>query len=135
MFSISTKGDYGLLILSDIAQQQRAGKLCVSLSEIAEKKKLSLKYISQIATILKEAGFITSKEGKGGGYSLAKKPTEISLMQVLEALEGPVAPVKCSSEQKDLCHCEASCGMKNTWQGATTLLKDYLSSKTLADTL
>ncbi len=122
-------------MLTAIANAQAAGKAQVSLSEIAEEKKLSLKYISQLATTLKEAGLLNSKEGKGGGYSLTRKPSEITLIQVLEALEGPVEPVKCSSEKKDACHCEAGCGMKQTWQGATELLKNYLSSKTLADTL
>lgn len=137
MFQISTRGDYGLLLLSALAESKREGKKCVSLTSLAEEKKLPLKYLSQIAHTLKEAGFLTSKEGRDGGYTLSKEPTEITLMDVLEVLEGPIAPVRCCKEKTDAscCASAANCGVKNTWQGATSLLTNYLKTHTLADTM
>ncbi len=95
MFKISTRGDYGLLMLSALAKMQRDGREFVPLKEIAMAKKLSIPYVSQIILCLKEAGFVTSKEGRDGGYRLAKDAAQIPMMEVLEVLEGPIAPVKC----------------------------------------
>lgn len=134
MFHISTKGDYGLVLLSTLAAHQAQGKVKVSLREVAGEKKLPLKYLSEIAHDLKAAGIITSKEGRDGGYTLAKTPSEISLIDVLEALEGPVEPVKCCSKEKN-CTIQSSCGVKNTWKEATNMMREFLKNKTLADTI
>jgi len=135
MFKISTKGDYGLLLLSAIAEKTNAGRAFVSLNEIAKERKLSLPYLSQIILPLKEAGLVKSKEGRDGGYCLAKAPREISLMQILEALEGPVAAVRCCGDKSAECGSKSSCNLKSTWQEANTVLVTFLGSKTLEDTL
>ena len=135
MFKISTKGDYGLLLLSGIAEQQRAGKRFVSLKEIAAKKHLSLPYLSQIITPLKEAGLVSSKEGRDGGYALTRAPRDISMMEILEVLEGPVSPVRCCGNEKGKCGSEAYCNVKSTWQDANRMLSNFLRTKTLEDAL
>lgn len=133
MFKVSTKGDYGLLLLAALAEKRQTGARLVSLKEIAKEKKLSLPYISRIITLLKKAGLVESKEGKNGGYSLAKNPREISLMQILEVLEGPVSLVKCCSNAQAKCVSESFCGIKQTWQAAKGLLTAFLRSATLED--
>lgn len=134
MFHISTKGDYGLLLLSSLAAHHAQGRSKISLREVSDEKKLPLKYLGEIAQELKRAGIISSKEGRDGGYWLAKAPHEISLIEVLEALEGPVEPVKCCSKEKT-CTIQSSCGVKATWQEATTMMREFLKNKTLADTM
>lgn len=140
MFKISTRGDYGLLFLSALAEKIQAGRQFVSLKEIAAEKHLSVAYLTQIALPLKRAGFLKSKEGREGGYTLTKKPAEIRLIDVLETLEGPVAPVRCC-ESNDVgvaakkCGSENFCNVKSIWHAAQLQLKQFLSSKTLADTL
>ncbi|MEK9132728.1 MAG: Rrf2 family transcriptional regulator [Patescibacteria group bacterium] len=136
MFKISTKGDYGLLLLSALAEKAGDGRTFISLKEIARAKKLSLSYISQIIIPLKNAGFVLSKEGKEGGYRLAKSPNKITIMEILEALEGPVSPVKCCCPGASAkCGSEAECNVKATWMGAKMMLMNFLRKKTLADTL
>lgn len=135
MFKISTKGDYGLLFLSALAEKASKGRKFVSLNEIAKEKRLSLPYLSQIALPLREAGLIFSKEGKSGGYCLAKPANKITIMKILEALEGPVEPVKCCKLKSASCECESVCAMKSTWMDAKKILADFLKKKTLADTI
>jgi len=139
MFKISTKGDYGLLLLSALARSWGKSEF-LSLKEIAEKEKLPLAYLSQIISELKGAGLVTSKEGRDGGYQLSRAPGEITLIKALEILEGPISPVKCckSEEEKKSskgCACEATCTVKPVWKEAQEHLTKYLEKKTLADTI
>lgn len=137
MFKISTKGDYGLLLLAELAQAQIKGKKFVSLQEIADAKKLSTRYLSQIITPLKRAGLVKSREGKFGGYTLAKKPSEITVMKILEVLEGPLSPVKCCDARikriHGKCGSENFCQIKGLWMQAKFMLAKFLHEKTLKD--
>ncbi|MBI2638704.1 Rrf2 family transcriptional regulator [Candidatus Peregrinibacteria bacterium] len=135
MFKISTRGDYGLLMLSALAEKMKSGKQYVSLKEVAEAKKLSIPYLSQIIIPLKEAGLVKSKEGRDGGYALKKPANEITIMEILEVLEGPVTPVRCCGDKKAKCGSEPMCNVKFTWQSAKSLLIHFLRTKTLEDTL
>lgn len=134
MFKVSTKGDYGLLLMTALAEHfVKNGMALVSLKMIAEEKNLSLSYISQLILPLKNAGLVLSKEGLGGGYLLAKHPSEISLLEILEALEGKIAPVKCTSAKLEKCQCENSCNAKSAWHDAISLLAHHLESRKLFD--
>jgi Rrf2 family cysteine metabolism transcriptional repressor len=135
MFKISTKGDYGLLLLSALAEKMKEGREFVSLKEVAQAKKLSLPYLSQIVIPLKEARLVKSKEGREGGYALARPAREISIMEILEVLEGPVAPVRCCDKKKGKCGSEPYCQVKFTWQSAKSMLVYFLKTKTLEDTI
>jgi len=134
MFKISTKGDYGLLLLSSLAEKYEANGGFVSLKELAKEKKLSLPYLSQIIIPLKNAKLVESKEGREGGYRLASPPNEITIMQVLEILEGPVSPVRCCSADKKCCS-RTRCNLQATWLSAKTMLIKFLREKTLADVI
>jgi Rrf2 family protein len=137
MFEISTKGDYGLLLLSTLADKMREGREFVSLKEIAREKKLSMSYLSQIIMPLKRAGIVDSREGRSGGYFLTKKPGEITLMKVLETLEGPISPVRCCGQkglrQGQKCGSENICNVKSVWVQAKIVLAQFLQKKTLED--
>lgn len=135
MFRISTKGDYGLLLLSALAEVYQNDTAFVALKEIAKAKNLSLSYISQIILPLKNAGLVLSREGAHGGYRLAKPPHEISMFEILEALEGPIAPVRCCDNKAGKCGSESYCNVKYTWQDARVLLGQFLKTKTLANIL
>lgn len=133
MFKISTKGDYGLLLLAALAKVHADGKSFVALKEIASAKHLSLPYISQIVNSLKRAGLVESKEGLGGGYRLSRSPDSITVIEILEALEGPVAPVKCCTANKEKCGAEPYCEVKSTWHEAKKMMIEFLRNKTLKD--
>lgn len=105
MLSISRKSDYGLLLLTLLAKKRADG--FVSIKSLAGKSRLPYRFLSQIAGELKDAGFLESKEGVSGGYRLKKKPEKISVGQVLDVLEGSLAPVECL-RGKD-CVCEEFC--------------------------
>src|SRR3989344_1308713 len=126
MFKVSTKGDYGLLFLSALAQFMREGKKYVALKEISKAKHLSLPYLSQIASKLRAAGLVESKEGREGGYCLSRPAAEISLISILEALEGPVEPVRCCGNKAGKCGSEPYCNVKFTWQSAKTMMVHFL---------
>lgn len=135
MFKISTKGDYGLLLMSALAEKIKEGRTYVSLREIAVAKKLSPPYLSQIILPLKKAGLVKSKEGRDGGYALARPAEKITMMEVLEVLEGPVSPVRCCGNTKARCGSESHCQVKFAWREAKVLLAQFLKTKTLEDTL
>lgn len=135
MFKISTRGDYGLLLLSTLASKTREGATFVSLREVAKEKKLPLPYLEQIVIPLKRAGLIESREGKGGGYRLSRAPREITMMEVLEVLEGPVTPVRCCGNTEKKCGSESLCNVKSSWQDAQSMLIQFFKNRTLQDTI
>lgn len=91
---ISTKGRYGLRAVIDIAIHGDSEP--VSLSDIAVREDISVSYLEQLIAKLRRADIVTSVRGAKGGYSLAKPKNEISVGDVLRALEGDLAPVNCS---------------------------------------
>ena len=91
---LSTKGRYGLRALIDLAQHGGEGP--VSITSIAERQEISERYLEQLMSKLKKAGIIQSIRGAQGGYVLAKELEEVSVGEVLRALEGDLNPVECS---------------------------------------
>ncbi len=131
MFNISTKSDYGLIVMVELAKKYQKDYL--SLSEIAKDKKLSSAYLVQIIQPLIKAKLIESKEGKGGGYKLLKAPTQISLLEIIEALEGPANLVKCLRDTKTKCSCFFDCDMKRIWPAIIEDVKSVLNKRRLSD--
>lgn len=112
---ISTKGRYGLRALIDLAQYSEIEP--VSISSIATRQAISEGYLEQLMSLLKKAGLIKSIRGAGGGYVLAKDINEISVGDVLRALEGSLQPVECSAfSQEDSCEASGVCVTKYVWQ-------------------
>lgn len=112
---ISTKGRYGLRALIDLAQYSEIEP--VSINSIATRQGISEGYLEQLLTLLKKAGLIKSIRGAGGGYVLAKEMNEISVGDVLRALEGSLQPVECAAfSQEDSCEAAGGCVTKYVWQ-------------------
>jgi Rrf2 family protein len=88
---ISTRGRYGIRLLIDLAEHM--GESHVSLASVAERKKISIRYLEQVAVILRRAGLIRSVKGASGGYALAKNPQEIIIGDALRVLEGDMLVV------------------------------------------
>lgn len=130
MFDVSTKVDYSLLIMLTLAKNN--GGAVVALSDIAEHNHISPKYLSQLMTSLKQAELVVSREGKGGGYSLAKAPQNISLRDIVEAVDGPLQLVKCMDAAQ---HCPADqhCHTKPIWSSLKKDIYNLLEAKTLAE--
>lgn len=112
---ITTKGRYGLRALIDLAQYSEIEP--VSISSIASRQGISERYLEQLMTMLKKVGLIKSIRGAGGGYVLAKELSEISVGDVLRALEGNLEPVECTAfSQEDTCAAAGGCVTKYVWQ-------------------
>jgi len=105
----------------------------LSLTDIAKDKKLSPAYLTQIIQPLIKAKLIASKEGKGGGYKLLKAPAQISVLEIIEALEGPANLVKCLRDKKVKCSCFLNCEIKSVWPVIIEDVKKVLRERKLED--
>ena len=97
---LSTKGRYGLRAMIDLARYSENEP--VSISSIAARQDISERYLEQLVGLLKKAGLVRSIRGATGGYVLARNSGEISVGDVLRALEGSLEPVKCAADRKSV---------------------------------
>ncbi|HIZ81637.1 MAG TPA: Rrf2 family transcriptional regulator [Candidatus Mediterraneibacter pullistercoris] len=112
---LSTKGRYGLRALIDLAQY--SGDAPVSITSISARQDISERYLEQLMSMLKKAGLVSSVRGAGGGYVLAKDIKEISVGDVLRALEGSLEPVDCAGlDPGGGCQVSDNCVTKYVWQ-------------------
>jgi len=112
---LSTKGRYGLRAMIDMARFSVTDP--VSISNIAARQGISEGYLEQIVALLKKAGLVTSIRGAGGGYILSRSTDEISVGEVLRALEGSLDPVKCTANDSDTaCASKDECVTRYVWQ-------------------
>ena len=112
---ISTRGRYALRFLMDLALH--GGERYIPLREISARQDISLKYLEQIVSLFQKNGFLKSTRGASGGYVLARNPEEISVGDVLRALEGSLEPVKCAAfSDGEECMAAGGCVTKYVWQ-------------------
>lgn len=124
---LTSKGDYGIILMASLAKYQ--DKYPHSLTEIAASSRLPRDFLAQIAFELRHANLLSAKRGKAGGYYLTRRPEMISLIEILEALEGPLRTAPCQETQ-----CSASdCLTRGFWQVLQQHLHKTLRRITLAD--
>lgn len=112
---LSTKGRYGLRAMIDLAQY--SGDAPVSIISISERQDISERYLEQLVALLRKAGLVRSIRGAGGGYVLAKDMKEISVGDILRALEGSLEPVECPGlDPAGSCKSADSCVSKYVWK-------------------
>jgi Rrf2 family protein len=132
MFRLSRRGDYGLVFLLFLAEKDKNQP--ISLAKISKEKRLPKKYLAQLALSLKQAGIIDSREGVKGGYFLKKDPEKVSILEIIQALEGPFSTTLCQANPGK-CLVEPFCPSKNPWFEITQKMILSLQEKTLADFL
>ncbi len=125
---LSTKGQYGTRALLDLALHP--GREPVLLKDIAQRQQISLRYLEHLITPLIAAGIVMSTRGPRGGVSLAKPPEEIRLSEVIQLLEGSMAPVECVNNPR-LCSRSASCVTRDVWSELKKAMDGVLESTTL----
>ena len=134
---LSKRGEYGLRAMIVLATPDQDGKIpVVQIREIAEREQMPAKFLEQILLALRNSGFLHSKMGVGGGYHLARPPSEISLGQIVRVLDGPLAPVKCVSQMAyEPCGCpdEQTCGLRLVMGDVRNAIADLLDGTSLAD--
>ncbi|HPD14925.1 MAG TPA: Rrf2 family transcriptional regulator [Planctomycetota bacterium] len=92
---LSKKGIYALRVLPHLADGY--GKEALSAATLAKREGISVKYLEQVLTTLRKAGFLVSERGKEGGYALRVPPQQVTLGDVIRAVDGPLAPIPCAS--------------------------------------
>lgn len=114
---------------------RRYGAGPASLTEIALDEDLPRAYLEQLVTSLRDAGLVTSTRGARGGYELSAMPDQIRMSDVLRALEGPIAPMICASDEPDHATCDRStrCTVNVLWIRVRDAITGTLEGMTLAD--
>lgn len=128
---ISTKGRYALRVMIDIAEHADEGN--IPLKDIADRQAISKKYLEIIVRELVSGGLVTGTSGKGGGYQLSRKPEEYTVHEILERMEGTLAPVACLECNAEPCPRASVCKTLPMWKEFDTLIRSFLENKTLAD--
>ncbi len=112
---LTKRGEYALRALIDFGIAYELGRPLIKVGELVEKEHLPVKFLEQILMQLREAGYIQTKRGKGGGYFLARPPKEIRLGDVIRLIDGPLAPIACVSQtayERCTCPDEEHCGLR-----------------------
>jgi Rrf2 family cysteine metabolism transcriptional repressor len=141
----STKAEYGVRVMVGLArraaQTPDGAEAVVPLAEIAEHDGLPLAYLEHLVARLRKAGLVDSRRGSRGGYMLSRPATEITMAEVVEALEGTIAPIECISQSADgsiVCSRESrdpthACPAKLLWTRVRFSIVRTLQETTLAD--
>lgn len=131
---LSTRGHYGLKAMFDLAEHY--GSEPIPLKTVAERQNISDNYLEQLIAVLRKAGLVKSVRGAQGGYILAREPGNITVGDIIRAMEGPIAPVDCVSEVEPTeCDQAESCITRMVWARVRDSLAEVMDSITLADML
>lgn len=127
---LSTRARYGVRFMTALAREY--GEKPLFLKDVAESEEISGKYLSLIVIPLRTAGLIKSLRGAHGGYSLAKTPGEITLCDIVEALDGETCLVRCVKEPST-CSRAAICPTRDIWSVLGDKIRESLKSITIAE--
>ena len=133
---ISKRGEYALRALIDLGIASELGWPMLQISELASKEKLPIKFLEQIFAQLKAVGYVKSRRGKFGGYSLARPMKRIKFGGVIRLIDGPLAPIRCVSQTSYArCSCpdEVHCGLRMLMLDVRNAISTVLDRFTLAD--
>lgn len=131
MMRVSTKGRYALRMMIDLAQTEE--NMPIALRDIAQRQQIPIKYTENIISLLLRAGLVKSTRGKSGGYHLRKAPSEYQVYDIIAAAEGNLTPVQCLDSESPECPMQNKCATLPIWRGLNEVVRNYLSSITLAD--
>ena len=150
---ISTKGRYALRVMIDLAEHiyptdqtgtgtqpaytagGEAGPVYIPLKDIAERQEISKKYLEIIVKDLVNGGLVRGISGKHGGYTLCRRPEEYPVGEIIELMEGPLAPVACLLGGSAECPRAGSCETLPMWTEFDRMVHDFFYSKKLSDLL
>ena len=128
---LSTRARYALRLMIDLADHARPGSP-TALREVARRQQISKRYLEQLATVLKHANLVVAAIGRGGGYSLPRRPEEIKVSEIVRATIGEINIVDCVAH-KQLCDRAELCPSRDLWVELNRRIWDTLDGFTLAD--
>ncbi|WP_168013650.1 SUF system Fe-S cluster assembly regulator [Halomonas salinarum] len=128
MLKLSRLTDYAAVVMAQIARHPEQPHAA---ADLAEEVQLPQPTVSKTLKMLVRAGLLTSQRGAQGGYRLARPASQISAVDIITAIEGPVAMTECSQDDGD-CDLAATCGVSDNWQRVSLAVRTLLDSVTLA---
>ena len=131
MVKLGKLTDYGLVVMTCIARNE-GGSLRTA-RDLARESELPVSTVSKLLKELLQSGLLLSHRGTKGGYFLAKPSHRISLVEIIAAIEGPMALTDCSSDVTGLCHIESHCPMKSNQRIINQAVRGVLEKITLSD--
>jgi FeS assembly SUF system regulator len=131
MLRVTKLTDYASVVLTVLATDTDA---VLSATGLAERAGLEATTVAKVLKPLAQAGLVQAFRGVNGGYRLARAPSEISLVEIVEAIEGPLAMTECSIHDGH-CEIEHSCGARANWRRINDVVADVLRKISLADML
>lgn len=130
MFRLNRLTDYAVVVMSQMALR---GGETRSAQQISEDTGVPLPTVSKLLNLLGRAKLVTSQRGASGGYVLSAAPEEISVAQIIQAMEGPIALTACVDGAADSCDAESFCPMCGNWNKVNSAIREALSSVSLAE--
>lgn len=131
MLRMSRITDYGIVLLTHLAAD--ADDHVHNARELSTRTALPLPVVSKILKTLTREGFLLSHRGIKGGYALARRPEEISVASIIDALEGPIALTECGTELHGACERESRCAVRQPWQQINREVRKALERVRLSD--
>ena len=128
---LTAKSEYGLLAVIDLATAYGEGP--VSARGIAERRMIPARFLEQLLVALRRAGIVSAVRGARGGFTLTRDASEITVLDVVEALEGPLTGSVCDTERGATCGQMGSCAAAAVWARATSALREVFASTTVSE--
>lgn len=129
---LTTKGRYAVTAMLDLAFHSQTNP--VTLTDIATRQTISLSYLEQLFARLRKAGMVKGVRGPGGGYKLSRDPKDISIAQIITAVDEPIDSTKCGNK-KNCRKDNQPCLTHDLWMGLSSQIRNYLESISLAEVL
>jgi len=131
---LSTKGRYAVMAMADLARH--AGKKPIALGEIAGRQEISLSYLEQLFAKLRRGGIVRSVRGPGGGYFLARDPDDVSIADIILAVDEPIKATRCKTSSAEGCLGNGTrCITHNLWDELSRQIHLFLSEVSLGDVI
>lgn len=128
MIRMSKLTDYAIVLLAHLARSTKT----LTAQELAERSGVPSPTVSKLCKELSKVGLVLSHRGRNGGYGLARPAERISVAEIVEALEGPIALTECASPHKTVCGLEATCPAKASWDPVSRAIQDALQGLPLS---
>jgi Rrf2 family iron-sulfur cluster assembly transcriptional regulator len=126
---LTTKGRYAVTAMLDLCLNYESG--AITLADISERQGISLSYLEQLFARLRKQGLVSSSRGPGGGYRLSREAVEITVFDVISAVDEKVDSTQCEGHQN--CHGDEKCLSHELWQSLSEQIRVYLDGITLAE--
>lgn len=133
MIRISKLSDYAVVILAEMAEGHKGQPAILSATALAAATQLSETTVAKVLKTLSGKNLLNATRGAAGGYELARAADQITMRDIIEAMDGPIGIVDCTQEERTDCQLTDSCKMKSNWSLVNDTIRASLAHITLAD--